>query len=295
MCDEGRFTYKRTQTERLVAPQVGRRRGRLGSRARRRRPRAVGRARRYARPGRRRVQRAVDQRGPVRAGAPRLRSPARRQGLHGRAGPGLARRHPGVADKNPNTAGAMAIGAGRLRSLLDLSNDLKAGAITALIVVGTRGVLGGGPAAAALPLDRLRALIAISTHKDTVTEAAHVALPLGEWTEVDGTFTNRQGMVQRVRAAVAARGRLAARLGDPVAPGPQAGFHHGFPRRQGGVRRGPAEAAVHERCGVGTPDAAGPAPLRQHPRLGARHGIRLGQLSKRSRRSSRSCSWCSAS
>ena len=71
------------------------------------------------------------------------------------------------ADKNPNTAGAMAIGAGRLRSLLDLSNDLKAGAITALLVVGTQGVLGeGAGAAAALPLDRLQALVAIGTHKD---------------------------------------------------------------------------------------------------------------------------------
>ena len=63
--------------------------------------------------------------------------------------PGLERRHPGVsADKNPNTAGAMAIGAGRLRSLLDLSNDLKAGAVTALLVVGTQGVLGKGKARA---------------------------------------------------------------------------------------------------------------------------------------------------
>src|SRR5206468_8953776 len=88
------------------------------------------------------------------------------------------------ADKNPNTAGAMAIGAGRLRTLLDLSNDLKAGAVTALIVVGTQGVLGQGkgPQAAlpvnplaALPLDRLQALLAIGTHKDRVTAAAHVA------------------------------------------------------------------------------------------------------------------------
>ena len=49
------------------------------------------------------------------------------------------------ADKNPNTAGAMAIGAGRLRSLLDLANDLKAGAVTALLVVGTRRRAGPGP------------------------------------------------------------------------------------------------------------------------------------------------------
>src|SRR3954451_5548080 len=110
------------------------------------------------------------------------------------------------ADKNPNTAGAMAIGAGRLRNLLDLSNDLKAGAVTALIVVGTQGVLGKGPGGAALPLDRLQTLVALGTHKDAGVQAAQVALPLAQRTELDGTFTNRLRMVQRVRAAVPAAG-----------------------------------------------------------------------------------------
>jgi len=32
--------------------------------------------------------------------------------------------------------------------------------------------------------------------------AAQVALPLASWAEVDGTFTNKLGMVQRIRAAV---------------------------------------------------------------------------------------------
>jgi NADH-quinone oxidoreductase subunit G len=106
------------------------------------------------------------------------------------------------ADKNPNTAGATAIGAGRLRSLLDLANDLKAGALTTLLVVGTDGVLGKDAAPGALPLDRLETLIVIGTHRDSVSAAAKVALPLAAWAEVDGTFTNRLGMVQRVRAAV---------------------------------------------------------------------------------------------
>jgi predicted molibdopterin-dependent oxidoreductase YjgC len=64
-------------------------------------------------------------------------------------------------------------------------------------------VLGrGDKPQAALPLDRLQALVAIGTHRDGVVMAAQVALPLAEWTEVDGTFTNKLGMVQRVRAAV---------------------------------------------------------------------------------------------
>ena len=106
------------------------------------------------------------------------------------------------ADKNPNTAGAMAIGAGRLRSLLDLANDLKSGAVTTLLVVGTHGVLPADAASTALPLDKLKTLVVIGTHRDAVAAAAQVALPLTEWAESDGTFTNRLGMVQRVRAAV---------------------------------------------------------------------------------------------
>src|SRR4029078_13516443 len=74
--------------------------------------------------------------------------------------------------------------------------------VTALIVLTTRGVMGGGAAAAKLPLERLQALVAIGTHRDGVAEAPHGALPLSEWTEADGTFTNKLGMVQRVRAAV---------------------------------------------------------------------------------------------
>jgi NADH-quinone oxidoreductase subunit G len=109
------------------------------------------------------------------------------------------------ADKNPNTAGAMAIGAGRLRTLLDLANDLKSGALTTLLVVGTHGVL-AADAPSPLPLDKLKTLVVIGTHRGHLTEGARVAMPLCEWAESDGTFTNRMGMVQRVRAAVPAAG-----------------------------------------------------------------------------------------
>jgi NADH-quinone oxidoreductase subunit G len=202
MCDEGRFTYKRTQAERLVAPMSG------------------GMPVDW--------DRALDDAGRVLSGVAAtpnqvgvvFNAQSTNEDLYALARLAFDHLHVGKAyiagldqgwsddilvsaDKNPNTAGAVAIGAGRLRSLLDLSNDLKAGAVTALIVVGTQGVLGEGKGPlAALPLDRLQALVAIGTHKDGVTAAAHVALPLAEWTEVDGTFTNKLGMVQRVRAAV---------------------------------------------------------------------------------------------
>jgi NADH-quinone oxidoreductase subunit G len=110
------------------------------------------------------------------------------------------------ADKNPNTAGAFAVGAGRLKTLIDLSNDLKSGALGALLIVGSEGVLVGDKASAAMPLDRLEALVSISTHKNAVTAASHVALPLAGWAEIDGTFTNKLGMVQRVHPAIPAAG-----------------------------------------------------------------------------------------
>jgi predicted molibdopterin-dependent oxidoreductase YjgC len=40
-----------------------------------------------------------------------------------------------------------------------------------------------------------------------MVSAARVALPLAMWAEVDGSFTNRQGKVQRLRAALAPAGQ----------------------------------------------------------------------------------------
>ena len=81
--------------------------------------------------------------------------------------------------------------------------------------------------------------------------AAQVALPLAAWAESDGTFTNRLGMVQRVRAAVPPAGdslpgweilsHLARKLGATM----------DFTEAEGGLRRGQDEAAVHEGRGLG--------------------------------------------
>ena len=205
MCDEGRLTYKRVHAERLAAPLSG------GS------PVEWDKALDDAG----RALRAALDAGPSSVGVV-MSAQSTNEDLYALAR--LTFDHLGLAkaylagldqgwsddilvsaDKNPNTAGAMAIGAGRLRTLLDLANDLKSGAVTTLLVVGTHGVL-GKDGAGALPLDRLQTLVVIGTHRDTVASAAKVALPLTEWAESDGTFTNRLGMVQRVRAAVPAAG-----------------------------------------------------------------------------------------
>jgi NADH-quinone oxidoreductase subunit G len=202
MCDEGRFTYKAVHSGRLAAPFVGGQPVEWD--------RALDEAGRLLRT-------ALDA-APAKVGVV-FNAQSTNEDLYALAR--LAFDHLGLtktylaghdqgwsddilvsADKNPNRAGATAIGAGRLRTLLDLANDLKAGAVTTLLVVGTDGVLGKDAAPGALPLDRLETLVVIGTHRDTVANAAKVALPLAAWAEADGTFTNRLGMVQRIRAAV---------------------------------------------------------------------------------------------
>jgi NADH-quinone oxidoreductase subunit G len=211
MCDEGRFTYKRVQADRLAAPLVNGLPVHWDK--------ALDEAGKHLR--------MVLDASPGLVGVvfnaqstnEDLYALAKLAFEHLRVGKAyLAGRDQGwsddilvSADKNPNTAGATAVGGGRLRSMLDLANDIKAGAVTALLVVGSDGVLGkpSSPDAnpfAALPLDRLQTLVVLGTHRDAVAGAAQVALPLAAWAEADGTFTNKLGMVQRIRAAVPAAG-----------------------------------------------------------------------------------------
>jgi anaerobic selenocysteine-containing dehydrogenase len=91
--------------------------------------------------------------------------------------------------------------------------------------VGEEGVLGTA-GAGALPLEKLEALVVLGWRRDRLVEAAQVALPLCDFAEVDGTFTNRHGIVQRLRAAVPPAGDslpgweiislLSDRLGMPM-------------------------------------------------------------------------------
>ena len=116
------------------------------------------------------------------------------------------------ADKNPNTTGAKLIVGPTLRTAADLKRDLEAGVVTALLVVGGE----------VDPLGSLQALVVVTSHQAALAAAAQVALPLAMWAEVDGNFTNRQGKVQRLHAAVAPAGQsrpgweIAARLGQAM-------------------------------------------------------------------------------
>jgi NADH-quinone oxidoreductase subunit G len=111
------------------------------------------------------------------------------------------------ADKNPNTAGAKNI-AGALGSLADLTRDLRAGVLSALIVVNDTGGFAteANPGGVKLDVASLPLVIAIASHQGPLVDAAHVVLPLAMWAEVDGTFTNKKGLVQRIRPAREAAG-----------------------------------------------------------------------------------------
>jgi NADH-quinone oxidoreductase subunit G len=202
MCDEGRFTYKPVQTQRLTAPAVG---GTMVDWEH-----ALDEASKRLRPA---LDADASKVGVVfNAQSPNedLYALSRLAFQHLGVGKAyLAGRDQGwhddilvSADKNPNTAGAVAIGGGRLQSLIELANDLKSGALTALLVLGADGILVGPTAVAAMPFDRLAALVVIGSHQDPLVDAAHVALPMATWAEIDGTITNKQGMVQRLRAAI---------------------------------------------------------------------------------------------
>jgi NADH-quinone oxidoreductase subunit G len=103
------------------------------------------------------------------------------------------------ADKNPNTTGAKLVGGPTLRTAADLKQDLETGVVTALLLVGETDAVG--------PLELLQTLVVVTSHQGPPVAAAQVALPLAMWAEVDGSFTNRQGKVQRLYAAIAAAGQ----------------------------------------------------------------------------------------
>jgi NADH-quinone oxidoreductase subunit G len=207
MCDEGRFTYKRIHADRLAAPMVA------GV------PVEWDRALDEAG---RRLQAALDA-DPGSVGVvfnaqstnEDLYALARLCFDHLRIGKAYLAGLPDgwhddilvSADKNPNMAGARAVGAGRLHGLLELVTDLRAGALRGLLVVGTDGLLPAAAGAAATqPFEGIEGLVVLSTHRGPLLNVAQVAMPLAAWAEVDGTFTNRQGMVQRIRAAIPAAG-----------------------------------------------------------------------------------------
>jgi NADH dehydrogenase/NADH:ubiquinone oxidoreductase subunit G len=129
-------------------------------------------------------------------------------------------------DVNPNTTGvrtiATAAGA-KAKGASHLSMDLASGSLKALWILGDHVELDEEALAALAKLDLC---IYQSPHETSISERANVVLPSSSWAEVDGTFTNAKGMVQRIRRAVEAPGEsrphheliamLARKVGVPI-------------------------------------------------------------------------------
>ncbi len=103
------------------------------------------------------------------------------------------------ADPNANRAGAVACAGDEAGDVKKLEQDLAAGKLKALYVVGDKLHLSGEALKKAAALDLL---VVQATHASALTEAATVVLPAAAYAEVDGTITNEAGKVQRMRAAV---------------------------------------------------------------------------------------------
>jgi NADH-quinone oxidoreductase subunit G len=126
------------------------------------------------------------------------------------------------ADKNPNTQGCLDLGLGR-SGVERVLAECEAGAIRALLLQGPELLRLDG---ARVALSHVPFIAVMASHEEPALDLAHAVLPSSVWAEVDGTFTNYDRRVQRIRPAVPSPGdarprwELAAallrRLGSPL-------------------------------------------------------------------------------
>ncbi|HEX6737502.1 MAG TPA: 2Fe-2S iron-sulfur cluster-binding protein [Vicinamibacteria bacterium] len=101
-------------------------------------------------------------------------------------------------DRNPNTQGCLDQGLGR-SGVAQILAACAAGEVKALVLQGPELLQ---VAQAAEALARVPFIAILASHESPVLDRVHLVLPAALWAEVDGTFTNYQRRVQRLRAAV---------------------------------------------------------------------------------------------
>ena len=126
-------------------------------------------------------------------------------------------------DRNPNTQGCLDQGLGR-EGVATILGACAAGKVKALVLQGPE-LLRVPDAVAALT--KVAFVAVMATHEGPELDRASVVLPAAVWAEVEGTFTNYQRRVQRIRRSVPAPGEatpnwelssgLLERLGRPLA------------------------------------------------------------------------------
>jgi NADH-quinone oxidoreductase subunit G len=112
------------------------------------------------------------------------------------------------ADKNPNTQGCLDLGLGRA-GVPEILAACREGRVQVLLLQGPE-LLRRPEAAEALR--KVPFIAVMATHEGPELELAHAVLPAAMWAEVDGTFTNYQRRVQRIRRAFTAPGLALPRL-----------------------------------------------------------------------------------
>jgi predicted molibdopterin-dependent oxidoreductase YjgC len=115
------------------------------------------------------------------------------------------------ADKNPNTRGAQDMGLpapATAAQLAAMAQAIEQGTIKVLYVIDTDLQAAFGSEAATRLTARLDGLIVQASHWRAGYEQAQVLLPSAMPAERDGTFTNFQGHVQRINAAIRPRGEV---------------------------------------------------------------------------------------
>ena len=104
------------------------------------------------------------------------------------------------ADKRANSRGLKALGIESGKAFAGILQGIRDGGIRALFVAEEN--LAALPEVQAL-LGRLEFLVVCASNENETTALAEVVLPASTFAEKNGTFTNFQGQVQRIRPAVA--------------------------------------------------------------------------------------------
>jgi NADH-quinone oxidoreductase subunit G len=104
------------------------------------------------------------------------------------------------ADKSPNSRGLQELGIESAKAVAGIVQGIRDGAIRALVVAEEN--LAALPEVQSL-LGRLEYLVVCASNESETTAIADVVLPASTFAEKNGTFTNFQGHVQRIRPSLA--------------------------------------------------------------------------------------------
>ena len=104
------------------------------------------------------------------------------------------------ANKNPNTAGLMALGVG-LDGLDALAQAVASGQLKTLIALRADACRALGEPEFVKRFGALDYLILLDTDASETAQMANQVIPIAAYPELDGTFTNFQGVVQRLHRA----------------------------------------------------------------------------------------------